>query len=83
MCYIIYHILGNFRVALFSQILQILLSRETKFRESIATPHLLYCPHGSFAKIFYAKLSKLPFLQKFSDTKISQTVTRFRGVCVL
>ena len=35
-----------------------------------ATPFML--PHGSFVKIYFVKLLKLPFLRKFSDMKISQ-----------
>ena len=67
-----YRIPGNICVALFSQISRILLSHEIKFRECIAIPHLLYCPRESFAKIIFTKLLKSPFLQKFSDVKISQ-----------
>ena len=68
---IVYRIPGNFRVAKFSQISQILLSHKIKFHESITMPHLLYCTRGSFVKIFFAKLLKSPFSQKFSDAKIS------------
>ena len=35
-------------------------------------PHLLWCPRGSFMKIFFAKLLKLPFSRKFRDAKIPQ-----------
>ena len=34
-------------------------------------PRLLCCPRGSFAKIFFMKLLKLPYLRKFSDAEIS------------
>ena len=44
-----YCILENFHIAVFSQILQILLSHEIKFRESV----YLLC--GSFTKIFFMK----------------------------
>ena len=48
--------------------------RKIKFCESIAMPHLLYCTHRSFAKIFFMQLSKLPFSRKFSNAKISQNI---------
>ena len=48
----LYCILGNFHIALFLPISQILLSRKIKFCESIAMQHLLCCPHESFAKFF-------------------------------
>ena len=63
---------GNFCIALFSRISQILLSCEIKFHENVAMPYLLCCPCRSSAKIFFAKLLKLPFLRKFSDAKISR-----------
>ena len=54
----------NFCIALFSRISWILLSREIKFRKSVAMPHLLCCPYRSSTKIFFAKLLKLPFLRR-------------------
>ena len=53
-CLLNYRIPGNFRIAKFLRFHEFLLSREIKFRKIIAMPHLLYCTHGSFAKIFFA-----------------------------
>ena len=39
----------------------------------VSPSHTFYAaPCGSFMKIFFTKLLKLPFLQKFSDVKISR-----------
>ena len=47
--------------------------------------HLLCCPCESFTKIFFAKLLKSPFLQKFSDAKIPRYtecyLENFNEVC--
>ena len=56
-CWCFYHYTGKFCVALFSRIL---LSCKIKICE-ILQCHAFYVAHVSFAKIFFAKLLKLPF----------------------
>ena len=62
-----YHIPGNFRVTLFSQISQILLSREIKLRKSITILH----PMWIICKYIFHEIIEISIFAKISDTKIS------------
>ena len=60
----LYRIPGNFRIALFSQILQILLTRKIKFHE-ILPCHTFDVAMWIIHENILTKLLKSPFLQKF------------------
>ena len=58
-----YCIPGNFRIFLFTQILQILLSREIKFRENIAMP-LLYVATWIIRDIIFREIIEIAIFTK-------------------
>ena len=64
-----YHILGNFRILLFSWILQILLSREIKIRKSIAMPHLSIAHVDHLRKYFSWNYQNRHFCENLATQK--------------